>query len=107
MPDYYVDAVSSATPKSGSQSYTWNLKDINGDTVSPGEYKLLVEGTLRWKNCVLYSGVITLGDAPVTIQADAEYYYEASDRYDSLTSDSPENAMIGAVTVSYIPAVTD
>ena len=105
MPDYYADAVSGATPKaSGNQSYTWNLKDINGDTVSPGEYKILVEGTLRWKNYVLYSGEIMIGDAPVTIQADAEYTYETSDRQTALTSDSPENAMIGAVTVSFVPA---
>ena len=83
------------------------LKDINGETVSPGEYKVFVEGTLRWKNYVLYSSVITIGDAPVTIQADAEYAYEASDRYASLTSDSPENAMIGAVTVNFVPHSSD
>jgi hypothetical protein len=104
MPDYYVDAISGATPKaSGSQSYTWNLKDINGDTVSPGEYKVFIEGTLRWKNCVLYTGVITIGDSPDAVEADAEFVYEASDRQAALTSDSPENAMICAVTVSFVP----
>ena len=104
MPDYYVDAISGVTPKSsGSQSFTWNLKDINGDTVSFGEYKFFVEGTLRWKNYVLYSGVIGVNDAPVTVQADAEFVYEASDRYAALTSDSPENKMIGAVTAKYNP----
>ena len=106
MPDYYVDAISGATPKSsGSQLYAWNLKDINGDTVSPGEYKIIVEGTLRWKNYVLHSCVITIGDAPITVQADAEFVYEASDRQAALTSDSPENAMIGAVTITYSPDV--
>ena len=105
MPDYYVDAVSGATPRaSGSLSYAWNLRDINGDKVSPGEYKILVEGTLRWKNHVLFTGEITIGDAPVTIRADAEYFYEASDRQAALTGDSSENAMIGAVTVSFEPA---
>ena len=104
MPDYYVDAISGATPKSsGSQSYTWNLKDINGEIVSPGEYKFFVEGTLRWKNHVIYSGVIEISDAPATIQADAEYIYEASDKQAALTSDSPENKMIGAVTARYNP----
>jgi hypothetical protein len=104
MPDYYVDAVSGATPKSsGSQSYTWNLKDINGDMVSLGEYRFFVEGTLRWKNYVLYSGVIEISDAPATVQADAEYVYEASDRQAALTGDSPENKMIGAVTARYNP----
>ena len=104
MPDYYVDAISGATPKaSGSQSYTWNLKNINGDAVLPGEYKVFVEGTLRWKNYVLYTAVVTIGDVPEAVEADAEFIYEASDRQAALTSDSPENAMIGAVTVSFIP----
>ena len=108
MPDYYVDAISGANPRtSGSQSYAWNLKNINGDTVSHGEYRVFVEGTLRWKNYVLYTGVITIGDAPVTIQADAEYVYEASDRYDALTGESSENTMIGAVTVSFVPVAAN
>ena len=42
MPDYYVDAVSGATPRaSGRQSYTWNLKDIDGETVPSGEYRFI------------------------------------------------------------------
>jgi hypothetical protein len=105
MPDYYVDAISGATPKtSGSQSYTWNLKDISGDDVSSGEYKVFVEGTLRWKNHVLYTGAITIGDAPDAVEADAEFVYEASDRQAALTSNSPENSMIGAVTIRFVPA---
>jgi hypothetical protein len=105
MPDYYVDAVAGATPKtSGRQSYAWNLKDINGDTVSSGEYKFFVEGTLRWKNYVLHSGVITIGDAPATATAVAEYNYEASGNQPALTGESPENAMIGTVTASFAPA---
>ena len=108
MPDYYVDAVAGATPKvSGRQSYAWNLKDINGNTVSPGEYKFFVEGTLRWKNYVLYSGVITIGDVPVTVQADVEFVYEESDNQAALTGESPENKMIGMVTASFTPAVDD
>ena len=105
MPDYYVDAISGATPSaSGSQSYPWNLKDINGETVPPGEYRVFVEGTLRWKNYVLYTAVVTIGDTPESVEADAEFVYEASDRQAALTGDSPENAMIGAVTVNFVPA---
>jgi len=105
MPDYYVDAISGATPRSsGNQTYAWNLKDINGDLVSPGKYMVFVEGTLRWKNNVLYSGVITIGDVSDVIHADAEYTYEASDRQAALTGDSPENAMIRDVTVSFTPS---
>ena len=104
MPDYYVDSISGATPRtSGSQSYAWNLKDINGNTVSPGEYRVVLEGTLRWKNCVKYVGVVEIGNSPATVQADAEYIYEASDIQAALTSESPENSMIDAVTISFIP----
>jgi len=99
-----VDTIAGATPKTGSLSYSWDLTGADGSTVQPGDYKFFVEGTLRWKNYVLYSGVITISDAPVTVQADAEFIYEASDGQDALTSESPENAMIGAVSASFVPA---
>ena len=98
-----VDAIAGATPKTGNLSYSWDLTDSKGNTVQPGEYKFFVEGTLRWKNYVLYSGVITIGDEPVTVQAGIEVVYESSDNQAALTSDSPENAMITAVTASFTP----
>jgi hypothetical protein len=104
MPDYYIDAVSGATPKSGTQTYTWNLRDINGEEVPAGEYKFFVEGTLRWKNYVLYSGVISIGGAPATVQAEAEFVYEASGEQAALTETSPENSMLKSVTASYVPS---
>ncbi|MCL2121786.1 MAG: DUF2271 domain-containing protein [Clostridiales bacterium] len=103
MPSYYVDAVSGATPKTGEVTCVWNLMDINGNRVPPGEYQFFVEGTLRWKNYVLYSGVIEIGDAPTTVEADAAYVYAGSGNQPALTGDSPENAMIGPVTCSYLP----
>ena len=98
-----VDAISGATPKAGALSYTWDLTDINGVSVLPGEYRFLVEGTLRWKNFVLYSGVIEICDKPSFVLADAEFTYEGSDRYAVLSEDSPENNMIGAVTARLSP----
>jgi len=98
-----VDAVSGATPKTGEQTYLWDLTGLNGETVAPGDYKFFVEGTLRWKNYVLYSGVITVGDTSMTVQADANFVYVASDRQNALTDASPENAMIGAVTAIFTP----
>jgi hypothetical protein len=102
MPDYYIDAISGATPSSsGSQSYTWNLKDINGETVSPGKYTVFVEGTLLWSNYILYTGVISIGDDSCSAQVEAEYIYEASDKQAALNSNSTENMMISGITVSY------
>lgn len=99
-----VDAITGATPKAGSLSYTWDLTNENGDTVLPGEYTVYVEGSLRWKNSVLYSCNIVPGDSPSTVQADVEYTYEATDSQPALTSDSPENDMLKNVIVKFIPA---
>jgi len=98
-----VDAFSGATPGTGAQSYLWDLTDSAGEIVLQGDYMFFVEGTLRWKNFVLYSGVITIGDIPVTVQADPVFHFEGSDRYAALTEDSVENDMIGIVTVEFRP----
>ena len=98
-----VDAVSGATPGTGAQSYIWDLTDLNGETVLQGEYIVFVEGTLRWKNYVLYSGVISIGSDPAVVQATPVFHYEESDRYAALTDSSVENNMIGPVTVEFIP----
>jgi len=98
-----VDAVTGATPKSGSVSFVWDLTDQSGARVADGTYKFFVEGTLRWKNQVLYAGEITLDGSAATASATAEYTYAASDDAAALTADSPENAMISNVTAEYIP----
>jgi len=99
-----VDAVSGATPRTGALSYSWDLTGADGAGVPGGEYKVLVEGTLRWKNYVVYTGVINIGDKPETVQAVAEYNYEGIDRYAALTDSATENKMIGPVTVVYTPS---
>jgi len=98
-----VDAVAGATPSTGPQSYIWDLTDLNGGKVLKGDYMFFVEGTLRWKNYVLYSGVITIGETPVTVQGSAHFHFESSERYAALNVDSPENEMIGSVTVTFTP----
>jgi len=98
-----VDAVAGATPSTGTQHYIWYLTDLNGNTVTQGNYMFFVEGTLRWKNYVLYSGIITVGESSSTVQGNVFFHYEGSDRYAALTSDSPENNMIGPVTVKFTP----
>ena len=98
-----VDAVSGATPATGAQSYIWDLTDLSGEIVLQGDYVIFVEGTLRWKNFVLYSGVISIGSEPVVVQVAPVFHFEESDRYAALTADSVENNMIGPVTVEFIP----
>jgi hypothetical protein len=99
-----VDAASSATPRPGTLTYAWDLTDAGGAAVPPGEYRFFVEGSLRWKNRVLYSCALSLGGDPVTVQAEAAFFREGADGRPALSADAPENAMIGPVTASYVPA---
>jgi hypothetical protein len=65
-----------------------------------------VEGTLRWKNQVLYTGEIEIGSAAATAVAEAQYVYEGTTDQPALSEDAPENNMIGAVTIAYSPGET-
>lgn len=98
-----VDAVTGATPKTGAVSFVWDLTDESGARVADGTYRFFVEGTLRWKNQVLYTGEITLDGSATTAQATAAYTYAESTDAAALTADSPENAMITGVTAAYLP----
>lgn len=98
-----TDAVTGATPKAGQLSYTWDLTDFSGARVADGTYRFFVEGTLRWKNSVLYSGDIEVGSQPAAADATKETYYEASQDQAALTQDAPENDMIGQVSARYDP----
>ena len=98
-----IDAITGATPKAGSLAYTWDLTDLHGNIVKPGEYNFFVEGSLRWKNRVIYCASMEIGNLPVTVEADAEYFFEAGNNQPALSKDSPESAMIGTVTAHFIP----
>ena len=97
------DGISGATPKSGSLRYVWDLTDQSGTRVANGTYTIYVEGTLRGKNHVLYSGEIILDGNATSTEGTAEYTYAASDEQAALNADAPENAMISNVKAEYIP----
>ncbi len=104
MEKSHIDAITSATPDTGTLSYTWDLKDEDGNPVLPGKYTFFVEGNLRWKNRILCSGVIPVNEDQVSVEAQANFLYEDSNEQEALTKDSPENSMIGSVTASFVPA---
>jgi len=54
-----VDAISGATPKTGTLVYTWDGTDSSGKAVPMEEYVLFLEATLRWENQVLYRAPIS------------------------------------------------
>jgi hypothetical protein len=101
MSNTEVDAISGATPKAGMLEYVWDLEDKDGKAVAVGSYKYFIEGTLRWKNQVLYSGMITIGDAPSASEAIAEYAFEGSGNRPALTESSAEVEMISLVEAKF------
>jgi hypothetical protein len=72
-----VDAITGATPKTGTLVYTWDGADSSGKAVSTGNYVLFLEGTLRWENQVLYRAPISLGKEIMSWAVSAEYKGDA------------------------------
>ena len=68
-----IDTLTGATPKTGTLTYTWDGKDSTGAPVTAGEYFLLLEGTLRWENQVLYRAPILLGKGEAAAEVSVEY----------------------------------
>ena len=68
-----IDAITSATPSSGTQRYLWDGRDEGGNYVEPGRYRFYIEATLYWTNRVLYSGAFLYGgenqeNIPITVK---------------------------------------
>jgi len=72
-----VDALTGATPRTGSLTYTWDGTDSQGAAVNPGEYVIFLEGTLRMANQVLYRAPIRLGQGAVAPPVSVEYTGDA------------------------------
>jgi len=72
-----VDAITGATPKTGTLVYTWDGTDSNGKAVPAGNYVLFLEGTLRWENQVLYRAPISLGKGTASAEVSVEYKGDA------------------------------
>jgi Predicted periplasmic protein len=88
-----IDAVTGATPAPGTLTYTWDGTDESGALVAAGEYRVVVEGSLRWENQVQYTCLLTLEDTEQSGVAEAVY---------SGGSDA-EHGMLGAVEVTWTP----
>jgi len=88
----HVDALAGPTPPTGALSYLWDGRDYAGQAVPPGEYRVFVEGSLRWENRVLYTAVVRLDEAG-QVNAEYEFFGESTQ----------ERGMIGLVTVTVLP----
>jgi len=87
-----VDAISSATPRTGTLTYAWDGTDAKGAAVQAGEYTLVLEATLRWENQVYYRAPISLGKGAANAQVSVEYTTGERDT-------TAERAMISDVKV--------
>ncbi len=88
-----IDAITGATPSSGNLYYFWDCKDENGIMLPAGEYKYIVEATLRWDNRVIYAGTIKTGGQAQQSQASSEYFGDSEQ----------DRGMVTNVTARYIP----
>ena len=73
MTGVQVDALTGATPRDGTLTYTWDGTNSRGAAVSAGNYVIYLEGTLRWENQVLYRAPIRLGQGAATPEVGVEY----------------------------------
>ncbi len=61
--DQQLDAITGATPQaSGSQTFTWDFTDQQGNAVPKGNYKVIVEATLYQASDILYTGTFSTKD---------------------------------------------
>ncbi len=71
MSEAELDAVSGATPDSGTAEFIWDGTDTAGESVPDGQYVIKTEGTLYWSSRVLFEAVVDTaaseGEIPVTV----------------------------------------
>jgi len=95
------DAVATATPRKNTTfTCTWDGLDETGNAVPPGTYRFVVEGTLRWKNYVLYTGLLDFSGE--SAQGVPEFFFAGEGRQPALDEDAPECGMITNVKAEYI-----
>jgi hypothetical protein len=68
-----IDALTGATPRTGTLTYTWDGTDNRGVAVPAGNYVIILEGTLRWENQVYYRAPIRLGQGVAAATVNVEY----------------------------------
>ena len=88
----HVDALAGPTPPTGTLSYVWDGRDYAGQAVPLGEFRVFVEGSLRWENRVLYTAIVRLDEAG-QVSATPEFFGESTQ----------ERGMVGPVTVTVLP----
>ena len=93
MNETEIDAISGATPRSGSYTVTWDFTDRNGNPLAGIEYRYFIEGTMNNEDNVLFTGTINIGNEPWTQTPTPQFSVPDSEYKEMLTN----------VTVSFFP----
>jgi hypothetical protein len=88
-----VDAVSGATPAAGAQTYTWDFTDASGKAYDEDIFTVVVEGTLRWDNQVVYRCETDRNTGEILYEGTG-FQLRDSDDGGKLTEDAPEISML-------------
>jgi hypothetical protein len=101
-----IDAISSATPKAGTLTYTYSdpLKDASGNIYEGDKFRVVVEGSLRWENRVLYSCLIDKATGTVS-EEDTQFVTKGTEDGEALGEGAEERGMLTRFHVEYAPAV--
>jgi hypothetical protein len=73
MTKVQVDALTGATPRTGTLTYRWDGTDSKGAVLPVGNYVICLEGTLRWANQVLYRAPIRTGQGLASAEVSVVY----------------------------------
>jgi hypothetical protein len=92
-----LDAITAATPRAGTVVYTWDGTDTSGKKAPRGEYRVVIEGSLRWGGRVVYTAVVS-ENAAGQIAVETRYYDGETELTDS--GIPLEKNMISSVSVS-------
>jgi hypothetical protein len=97
-----VDAISGATPKPGFLTYTYSgdVKDASGAVYGGEKFRVVVEGSLRWENRVVYSCLVDKATGVVSDE-DTRFIVKDSDDGEALGADAEERGMLTNFHVEY------
>ena len=91
-----IAAVTGATLQPGDKVFTWDCTDYVGRPVLPGKYTYKIEGNMLFRNIVLYTGSLVLGEETDSSIASKEIFTSAR-------ADEAENFILD-VSAKFKPA---
>ncbi len=88
LSDAEVDVFTGATPQTGGlQTFTWDLKDQQGNVVPEGTYKIFVEATLYGSSIVTYQTSFSTADAKGSSLSFTKTITEENESHKGMISD--------------------